>query len=196
MDEVKLTLAREEAVRREVTNVTFRAGDVTTWSEPATYDLVYCLLLEHLTERVDPLRRMWAAVRPHGVLAAEDADFDGVFCDPPNAGHAFYAEALPSLIARSGGDPTVGRRLHRLRQASHLVGEAKTLPLISLDATAEALVAGGLAGEDDVRAAREDLATFTADPRTLIGGPRIFQVWARRETFAAPLTRRSRESTR
>jgi hypothetical protein len=29
---------------------------------------------------------MWDAVRPGGVLAVEDADLDGMFCDPDNAG--------------------------------------------------------------------------------------------------------------
>lgn len=36
------------------------------------------------------------------------------------------------------------------------------------------------AGADEVAAAIADLAAFAADPETVIGGPRTFQLWARR----------------
>ena len=74
MDEVKLALAREAAAARGITNVEFRALNVNAWDEPATYDFVYCrFLLQHLRQPVALLRRMWAAVRPGGVIAVEDA---------------------------------------------------------------------------------------------------------------------------
>ena len=42
------------------------------------YDLVYSrFLLQHLSRPVELLPRMWAAVRAGGVIAVEDADFDG-----------------------------------------------------------------------------------------------------------------------
>jgi len=37
-----------------------------------------------------------------------------------------------------------------------------------------------LATEDEVTAALAALERYTADPRTLIGGPRTFQLWSRR----------------
>jgi ubiquinone/menaquinone biosynthesis C-methylase UbiE len=64
MDEVKLGLARAAAVQRGVGNVEFVAGNVSTWDEPDGYDVVYArFVLQHLSEPVDLLRRMWAAVR-------------------------------------------------------------------------------------------------------------------------------------
>jgi SAM-dependent methyltransferase len=194
MDEVKLSLARREAERRGVANVTFRTADVRGWSEPAGFDLVYCrLLLQHLPDPDDLLRRMWEAVGPGGVIVAEDADFDAAFCDPPNDGHAFWVRTFTTLIARHGGDPTFGRSLHRafrdadipepeirMRQGLHRSDEGKQLALLSLEATADALVEEGMATEADVRAAVADLEAFTQDPHTLIGEPRMFQVWTRR----------------
>jgi hypothetical protein len=50
----------------------------------------------------------------------------------------------------------------------------------TLEATAKAIVAEGLASEDEVRSAIASLSEFTNDPGTVIGDPRIFQVWARR----------------
>jgi hypothetical protein len=41
-------------------------------------------------------------------------------------------------------------------------------------------VAEGIATPAEVDAALDSLARFTADPTTLITGPRIYQVWARR----------------
>jgi hypothetical protein len=49
-----------------------------------------------------------------------------------------------------------------------------------LRGTAESLVSAGLASAEEVAAAIEDLAAFTAAPDTVASGARIFQVWARR----------------
>jgi ubiquinone/menaquinone biosynthesis C-methylase UbiE len=195
MDEVKLALARESAEQRGLTNLDFRTANVNEWSEPASYDIVYSrLLLEHLSRPLDLLRRMWAAVRPGGAIVVEDADFGGMFCHPANDGFAFWARAYPLALERHGGDPTIGRKLYgyfvetaipspklRLVQRADVDGEAKTLPLLTMDATAAAIVAEGIASETELDAARASLAAFTADPTTVIGGPRIIQVWSRRE---------------
>jgi hypothetical protein len=138
---------------------------------------------------------MWAAVRPGGAIVVEDADFDGLFCHPPNEGFAFWARAYPSALERHGGNPAVGRKLYgyflaagtprpsmRLVQRADVDGESKTLPLLTIDATADAMVAEGIASEDEVRAARAILAQFTNDPEMVVGGPRVFQLWSRRES--------------
>jgi hypothetical protein len=136
---------------------------------------------------------MWAAVAPGGVIAVEDADFDGLFCHPPNDGFDLYARLYPRVLERRGGDAASGRKLYRhfleagipdpnlrLVQRADTVGEAKTLSLSTLQATAEAIVEEGLASSDQVNAAIADLAAFTADPGTVVGDPRIFQVWRSR----------------
>ena len=132
---------------------------------------------------------MWAAVRPGGALVAEDADFDGLFCQPPNDGFAFYARMYPRVLQRYGGDAIVGRKLYgcfleagipqpslRLVQRVDASGEAKTLSLSTLEATAEAMVNEKLASVEDVNAAIASLAAFTSDPTTLVGDPRVFQL--------------------
>lgn len=194
MDEVKLALARESGRERGLTNLEFRAANVNEWSEPGSYDLVYCrFLLEHLRRPIDLVREMWAAVKPGGSIVVEDADFDGVFCHPADEGFAFWARAFPKVLESHGGDPTIGRKLYnhfldagipspvvRLVQRVDVVGEEKTLPSMTIDATADAIVAAGIATRDELETARESLAAFAADPQTVIGGPRIFQIWARR----------------
>ncbi len=114
MDEDKVALAADEAARQGLTTVEFRVGTVAGWSEPAAYDLVYCrFLLQQLSTPADLLRRMWQALRPGGVIAVEDADFDGLFCDPPSEAFDFYRRMYPKVCALHGGDAAIGRKLRR-----------------------------------------------------------------------------------
>ena len=46
------------------------------------------------------------------------------------------------------------------------------------------MVAEGIASEEELNAARASLEEFTNDPGTVIGAPRVFQLWSRRETAA------------
>jgi ubiquinone/menaquinone biosynthesis C-methylase UbiE len=194
MDEVKLGLARQAAAAQGVSNVVFRAQDVYAWSEPGSYDLVYCRnVLQHLSRPVDILRAMWEAVRDGGAIVVEDADFEGSFCDPPNEGFAFWVEAYQRVLERHGGDPLSGRKLYRrfreagipapeltVVQRADVAGEAKTLPHSTVEATAEAIIRAGIASAGQVRSALASLADFAADPGSVCGSPRVFQAWARR----------------
>ena len=194
MDEVKLELARQAAAERGLANVEFRAANVNDWDEPDAYDIVYCrFLLQHLSRPADVLRRMWRAVRPGGCLVAEDADFDGAFCEPQNDGFDFYVRMYKRVLQHSGGDPATPRKLYRyfleagtpdpelyLAQAAYATGAAKTIALSTLQAIAEAIVGAGLASPAEVTAAIKELAAFTAADVTLVGDPRIFQLCARR----------------
>jgi ubiquinone/menaquinone biosynthesis C-methylase UbiE len=119
MDEIKLSLARREAVGRGLGNVEFRLLDVEDWDEPGGYDVVYCrFLLQHLSQPVGLLRRMWAGVRPGGVLIVEDADFDGWCCHPPSDGFDFFVRTYSQLLQRRGGDCAMGRKLYACFQAA------------------------------------------------------------------------------
>jgi SAM-dependent methyltransferase len=180
-------------------NVEFEAMDVTQWAETDAYDVVYArFLLQHLRDPVDMLRRMWAAVRPGGRLIIEDAEFDGCFSEPRNEGFELFLRVYPQLLGRYGGDASIGRKLHKyFRLAAvppphlsvvdsvHASGDAKTLRLSTLEATADAMLAAGLASDDELAAAVASLAEFTADPDTVIGGPRVFQAWSAKPGPAA-----------
>lgn len=194
MDEVKLGLAFQSAAERGARNVTFRALNVNDWSEPDAYNVVYCrFLLQHLSRPVDLLRRMWEAVRQGGAIIVEDADFDGWCCHPPNDGFDFFLRTYSRAIERRGGDHGIGRKLYgyfldagipsanvSVVQPVYTTGEGKTLALSTLDATADVIVSEELATREEVNAALASLSQFTVDPRSLIGGPRIFQLWCRR----------------
>lgn len=194
MDGIKLGLARQAAAARGQSNVEFRQENVRDWDEPASYDVVYSrFLLQHVSAPVDLLARMWAAVRPAGILVVEEADFDGWCCHPADEGFEFFVRTYGEVLRRRGGDSAFGRKLYGgflaagipapevgLVQPAWTEGEGKTLAWSTLEASAEAIVADRVASQDEVTAALTTLSQFTADPQTLISGPRIFQFWSSR----------------
>jgi ubiquinone/menaquinone biosynthesis C-methylase UbiE len=195
MDEVKLDLARKAAVERGVSNVEFLVRNVDNWDERDAYDVVYSrFLLQHLSDPVNLLRRMWAAVRSGGLVIVEDADFDGWCCHPPNQGFDFFVRAYAEVIRRRSGDHATGRKLYQyfleagiptpqvaLVQSVSVSGESKELAWSTLDATSEAILAEGVATSGELAAALASLRQFTDDDTTLIARPRVFQLWAVRE---------------
>jgi ubiquinone/menaquinone biosynthesis C-methylase UbiE len=193
-DATVLALAREAAAAQGVTNIEFRVGNVYDISDSEEYDVVYCrFLLHHLRRPRELVRVMWGAVRPGGSILIEDADFDGMFSEPPSEAADYFARVYPRLIKRVGGDPVSGRRLYgyfldagiqeprlSLVQPVFANGEEKSIHLLSVEAIAHELVAEGLASEAEVRSTIAALAAYTEDPRTVLGSPRVFQVWARK----------------
>lgn len=193
-DDVKLGLARESAAAQGLSAVEFVTRDIYEWSDPGAFDLVYCRnVLQHLSRPVDVLRTMWEAVRPGGVIVVEDADFEGSFCEPPNAGYDFWMEKYQRVLERHGGDPLSGRRLMRrfleagipapnmsVVQRVDVAGEAKTIPHSTVEATAESIISEGIATADEVAEALGQLLALADDPTTICGSPRLFQAWSRR----------------
>ncbi|MCI4329677.1 MAG: class I SAM-dependent methyltransferase [Thermoplasmata archaeon] len=200
MDPVKLDLARHEATERGIGNVEFRETNANVWNEPSAYDVVYSrFLLHHLRDPVDLLRRMWAAVRPGGSIVVEDADHEGWCSDPPDAAFRFQVRMLCEVIRAGGGDPTLGRKLPRffreagisepqftVVQPAHRGSVRYSLPVSTLEATRESILASGLATPEEIATALEQLTKFTSDPNSMISGPRIFQLRSRRETAPTP----------
>lgn len=126
------------------------------------------------------------------MLIVEDADFDGWCCDPPDDGFELFLDAYRRVLASRGGDHAIGRKLYRCFLAARTAdpqvtlvqpvhqGEARTLARSTLEATADAIIAEGLASPGQVTAALASLRRLAEDPRTLTCGPRVFQLWSRR----------------
>jgi SAM-dependent methyltransferase len=193
-DPVKLETARRECASCGIANIEFRTTDVTAWHEPATYDLVYGrFILSHLADRRAMLRAGCEALRPGGCLVLEDIVFSGCFCWPPNEGYTSYCRLYHAVIARKGGDANVGAQLYALCLDAGLVDvrvqvvqpahtghcAEKRLSLSTLMNIADAVLAEGLATREELAAAVASLTDLTDDPRSVVGLPRIFQVWGR-----------------
>lgn len=194
LDEVKLGHAREAAAERGLANVEFRHGDVTSLDDEGGFDLVYArFLLQHVPDPEAVLRRMWAAVGPGGVVLVEDTDFAGHRCHPPSPAFDFYVDTYTAAVARRGGDAMIGRRLPELlwqvgavdvqtagRVYAGMDPGHKRIALWTLEISADAIVAEGLATPAQVSAAVEGLRRHLDDPGTMVIGPDILSAWARR----------------
>jgi hypothetical protein len=98
------------------------------------------------------------------------------------------------VIDRKGGDANAGAQLYALClevgladvwvqvvQPAHTGGCAeKGLSLSTLVNIADVVLADGLATREELDDAIASLTELTDDPRSVVGLPRIFQVWGRK----------------
>jgi 2-polyprenyl-3-methyl-5-hydroxy-6-metoxy-1,4-benzoquinol methylase len=112
MDDVKIDLARQEAVERGVANVNLRTGDATALCDVGRYDLVYArFLLTHLPDPQATVSCMVDAAVPGGVVAVEDIQHSSVFAYPASPFMERYVELYDEVVRRRGCDPDIGPRL-------------------------------------------------------------------------------------
>jgi hypothetical protein len=94
-----------------------------------------------------------------------------------NGGDADLGLRLPALL-RTAGLADLGVRV---AQYAALDGPLKQLQQMSMAKQKAAIIAAGVVGVEEYDAAHAELKAFTADPATLIAGPRIIQCWGRTE---------------
>jgi SAM-dependent methyltransferase len=156
----------------------------------AAFDLVHVRnLLMHLPCRLDALRRLLAAVRPGGWLAACEPDFSALAVSPPSAAWDRAWSLFCDTVVAGGWDPGYGSRLLSDLEAldlADLQAEVVThyvrggsVPARLFAGTLERL--GGrmlalAAADQDIAAAQRLLR----DPSVTYRPPTITTAWARR----------------
>ena len=193
-DEVKLALAREAAAKHGLDNLEFRQMDIANWAEESCYDFIYCrFLLTHLKDPQALLGKMLRAVRPGGAVLVEDIDFAGYVHYPRCRALEKYVSLYQAAAERRGCDADIGPKLYLMLldtgwkelglevvQPTFFSGEGKEIAILTLINIAEAVLAEELATKAELETAIDELTTYTADERTIISMPRVFQVWGRR----------------
>jgi len=193
IDETKLRIARAEATEQGVANVDFRASDVRETASAPAFDVVYArFLLTHLEDPAGTVAEFHRRLRPGGRLVVEDIDFSGHLTHPDSKAFRRYYELYCATVRRRGGDPNIGPRLpallkgagfHDIRvsvvQPLALEGEAKIISALTLENISGAVLQDGLASQSEIDALVRELYDFAADPSTLAGMPRVFQVVGR-----------------
>jgi SAM-dependent methyltransferase len=193
IDETKLALAREDARARQAANVEFQRLDLRDAEVAGDHDFVYArFLLTHLSDPERIVRAFARHLRPGGLVAIEDIDFSGAFAYPRSTAFQRYCDLYYAVVRRRGGDPDIGPRLPLLLewcgfeavemtivQPAGTRGEAKLLNPLTLENIADAIIADGLAGRDEIDRLAAEMYAFAADPHTITGLPRIVQTWGR-----------------
>lgn len=190
-----LALARKDAEGENVANVEFHRLDACVCLCKKEFDLVYArFLLSHLSQPENCLAAMTEACRLRGIIMIEDTDFSGSFCYPTCAAYDRYKELYRKVVQRRGGDPDIGPKLPgmfrragiqavelNVIQPVHIRGEGKLMTPITMSRISDALIAEGLATEEEVQQILNKLNEVAADCQTVMSLPRIFQVWGKRE---------------
>lgn len=125
MDEAQLTIAREAAATRGLTNASFTVGSV--YELPfanASFDvaLAHTLLL-HLSDQLRALRELRRVLAPGGLVAVSD-DYFGAWAFAPEDSpvRRLMTEIVPRVVAAAGGSPYYSPRLRGLLLEAGFVG--------------------------------------------------------------------------
>ena len=193
LDQTKIDLARDEARASGIGNVEFQCVNACDASTLPAFDFVYArFLLTHLKDPASTLHGLVKRLTAGAIIAIEDIDCSAQFVHPPSAAFDRYRELYREVVRRRGGDPDIGPRLPLMFsdagvrdisvsvvQPMGLTGEAKLMNPITMENIADAAIAEGLTTREEADRLVADLHAFAADPRTLAGVPRVFQVWGR-----------------
>lgn len=111
----KSVLERAEALAKSkgVTNIEFAFGDIYDLKYPDhSFDVVYAhQVLQHLSDPVSALREMRRVVKPNGVVAVRDADYDTFIWYPDVEGMQEWKKQYSAIARSNNGEPNAGRRL-------------------------------------------------------------------------------------
>lgn len=108
-----LNLARAEAQRRNLSNVSFTTADVHSldFGDDA-FDVVHAhQVLQHVADPVQALREMRRVCVPGGIVAARDADYAGFIWFPRLPALDVWLDLYEQAARANGGEPDAGRRL-------------------------------------------------------------------------------------
>jgi ubiquinone/menaquinone biosynthesis C-methylase UbiE len=118
LDATKLALARDEATSLGLTIEFVQASVLEPWPVTGAALALVRFVLTHLTAPETMLARAFDALAPGGIVAAEDIDYRGQFCDPSSAAFDRYGELYVAAARSRGCDPWIGARLGRLLEAA------------------------------------------------------------------------------
>lgn len=101
------------AAERGLDNLTFAVGDAYALDLPDdSVDVVHAhQVLQHLARPVEALREFRRVVRPDGVVAARDVDYEGVIWYPQVPALDEWLEVYLRVHRGVSGEPAAGRRL-------------------------------------------------------------------------------------
>jgi ubiquinone/menaquinone biosynthesis C-methylase UbiE len=178
-----------------LSNLEVRRHNIVTDPLPeAAFDLIHArLVLVHISERVQVLKRLVAALKPGGWIVDEEFDSVSLPCDPHLSSGEVKLKtqtALFRLVEDRGIERRCGRLLYGRMRALGLVdvrAEARlsmwsgrstgaSLTRANVEQLRGALIAGGLVTEEELQ---QDIARLD-DPDFMTPSPIMWTAWGRR----------------
>jgi len=194
-DAEAVAIARSIAGARGV-RVDFSCADAGTPPEHDAFDLAFArLVLSHLGDPNSALRAMYKAVRPGGIVAAEDLFTGTLTSDPPDEALDQMQEIYSATVRFHGGDPTIGPRLHALfvdvgleevqeTTVSNLMTtvDQKLFLVELLDNMGDAILEAEAASAEELAEVTAGVDRVAHQPGSVVHQARMHQVWGRRST--------------
>jgi 2-polyprenyl-3-methyl-5-hydroxy-6-metoxy-1,4-benzoquinol methylase len=120
LSEETLVSARQEALERGLSNLSYRVASVYELPfADGAFDVVFAhQVLQHLREPAAALREMQRVVRPGGLVAVRDVDWGTVAYWPEDPWLDRFMQVHVQTWRENGGDPLMGRKLRALFNAS------------------------------------------------------------------------------
>lgn len=192
MDATNITIARDKALHTYHTNVSYSLCNLETerLNLNNTFDVIYLrLVLSHLHSPRALLEQLKTHLSATGILAIEDVEFDGHYCQPACAAFDRYVAWYIATARHNGVDANIGPKLESLINTagyknihistvtpSFSEGDGKQLALLTLEATSAAMVDAQIATPHEITEMLHQLKECTNVPHTTISLPRLFQI--------------------
>ncbi|MEN6444133.1 MAG: methyltransferase domain-containing protein [Methanoregula sp.] len=144
ISEDSLKRAQENIHRENITNVTFRQGDIFHLPfEPASFDHIFvCFVLEHLVEPQRALEQLRPLLDDGGTLTVIEGDHGSTFFYPMSADAHRAIECLVEIQQKMGGNALIGRQLYPLVAGAGYSGVSVSPRMVYVDASRPQLVEG------------------------------------------------------
>jgi SAM-dependent methyltransferase len=189
----QLGVAEENAAAAGLTTISFQEASAYETKLPrGQFDLVYSrFLMCHLTDPAKALSEMRGLLKPDGILVCEDHDDGGIFSEPPTGAYKRLVEISEAVNRTRGLDSHIGLKLPRLvrqagferpevvvKQIAELRGPSKRFWEITLREAAPAILAAGVATQEELDTVCSEIRAIAEDETTLVMLARVTQVWA------------------
>jgi 2-polyprenyl-3-methyl-5-hydroxy-6-metoxy-1,4-benzoquinol methylase len=187
--------ALEVARRRAGPNVRFEQGDAHEFHDPEPFDAIVArLLLFHVAQPADLVRRQTKALRDGGLMVLIDFDLGGAGSEPPVELAQQALDWIEAGFRSAGANPRIGARLVTVLRDAGFEG-IETIGLQGYfapgDPAGPAMVAGvvrslaariaaeGIAPAADLEGFEERLGAALVETDAVLKPPTVVGAWAR-----------------
>jgi len=162
--------------------VRFEVGDIYALDFPdGHFDVVHAhQVLQHLADPVSALREMNRVVRPGGIIAVRDADYDAMTWYPQPAGIDRWLATHQAVAHLNGAEPNAGRRLLTWAHEAGLTDVTSTASVWCFATEEDRQWWGGLQADRILHSdlANQALAASVATPEDLEAMSQGWRAWA------------------